>query len=342
MIDENQKIEVQWFPSNRKHYENLGYVFTKNKDKFLIPVKDLPLGSHMKVTVKCDYCSNNRTVIYKNYMKSKRNNKKYACDKCKLLKKAESTLHNRQELLFNKALGQAQLMSYSILTDKEDIKRNTSYIEYLCPKHGAHKMRVSNFIIGKRCPDCQRENANLLFKNNKDKIIKEVKKFGGELLNAEEYINNTTNNLKILCPKCKKEFITSFRNFTQHRGQLCKTCSAKSESIGEFTIRKYLEINSIYFIQEYKFPNCKDSKPLPFDFYLPDYNICIEFDGRQHYSETNYFSYSYNKVKQHDKIKNQYCFDNNIYLIRIPYWKIDKIKNILDQELIIHSHKDIV
>ena len=69
----------------------------------------------------------------------------------------------------------------------------------------------------------------------------------------------------------------------------------------------------------------KENKPnqLPFDFYLPKYNSCIEFDGIQHYEPVEHFGgqESYDYTVKHDKIKNEYCKNNGILLLRIPYYK---------------------
>ena len=143
----------------------------------------------------------------------------------------------------------------------------------------------------------------------------------------------------ILCPICKKPFTTSLRNFTQHKGQVCEEC-AKKKSIGEKRIEQYLIKNSIKYIPQYWFKDCRDIKPLPFDFYLPDLNTVCEFDGRQHFEETDYFRHDLNSTREHDKIKNQYCTDNSINIIRIPYYDIDKIDEILDNKLALHE--DIV
>jgi hypothetical protein len=62
-------------------------------------------------------------------------------------------------------------------------------------------------------------------------------------------------------------------------------------------------------------------------------NTIIEFDGRQHFQETDHFSYSYKKVVEHDTIKNNYCADKNIRLIRISYKQINHITEILDKQL---------
>jgi very-short-patch-repair endonuclease len=70
--------------------------------------------------------------------------------------------------------------------------------------------------------------------------------------------------------------------------------------------------------------NCRNKKPLPFDFYLPELNICIEYDGIQHYKtwkgkQADLYIVNLQKTKQHDLIKTNFCKDNGIRLIRIPY-----------------------
>lgn len=255
------------------------------------------------------------------------------------LKKNETTLSLRQETLYNKALIAAEQHGYTLLSKKEDIINNKTYIKYICPFHGSHSMRISNFINGKGCPNCVGDQHRNLFQLSPDEVYRRVEELGGILLNKNDYKNQTEKNLLIECFECGRPFMTSLRNFEQHGGQVCPECSNK-ESIGEKKVRLYLEKNNILF-QQYKwFPNCRDINPLPFDFYLPRYNLCIEFDGRQHFEDTGYFSYSFEQTKKHDAIKSNYCKTNGIYLIRIPYWNIDKIDGILDKELILHE--DIV
>ena len=69
---------------------------------------------------------------------------------------------------------------------------------------------------------------------------------------------------------------------------------------------------------------------------------CIEFNGRQHYESIAYFGGDehFQIQKKHDEIKRQYCQDNGIYLLVIPYWDIDDIDNILDE--VFNLHEDIV
>lgn len=118
-------------------------------------------------------------------------------------------------------------------------------------------------------------------------------------------------------------------NLKQNCG--CPICNI---SKGEKFIKIYLEKNNVDFIQEHRFDDCKYKKSLPFDFYIPKYNLCIEFDGEQHFKAFNHFG-GKEKLKltqTRDNIKNKYCKDNSINLLRIPYWEMDSIEEILDEE----------
>lgn len=127
----------------------------------------------------------------------------------------------------------------------------------------------------------------------------------------EQSVNNHMNNLQG-CPDCK------------------------IMSKGENKISKILKTKNISYIREYKFDDCVyNNQKLRFDFYLPEYNICIEYDGRQHYEAIKYYgSEELFKIRRkRDEIKNKYCFKNNIYLIRIPYYCFSEIENIIKKEL---------
>ena len=72
-----------------------------------------------------------------------------------------------------------------------------------------------------------------------------------------------------------------------------------------------------------------------FDFYLPQYNLFIEYDGEQHFKEIKWFGgkEGFEKRVKHDNMKNKYCEVNNINLLRIPYTEFENIENILKQAI---------
>lgn len=119
---------------------------------------------------------------------------------------------------------------------------------------------------------------------------------------------------------------------TQHLKNGNVTCCDKcSLSKGEFLIGQILDTLNIKYIREYTFMNCinpKTNHSLRFDFYLSDYNCCIEYDGEQHFKYSNNgwaTEEKYNQTKYRDNLKNKYCADNNIKLIRIPYTDFSKL-----------------
>lgn len=101
------------------------------------------------------------------------------------------------------------------------------------------------------------------------------------------------------------------------------------KSKGELNITKLLLQHSLSYKKEVKFATCKDKKELPFDFqiFINDNDFyLIEFDGKQHFSDTlAWSSFSFEKTKKHDEIKNEWCKENNIPLIRIPYTHLNDL-----------------
>ena len=92
--------------------------------------------------------------------------------------------------------------------------------------------------------------------------------------------------------------------------------------------------NNVDYVRQHKFIGCKFKNKLPFDFYLPKHNICIEYDGRQHFIPVSHFGgeESFEIRKKCDIIKNEFCEKNNIKLFRISYKEMitdDLIKGII-------------
>jgi len=102
------------------------------------------------------------------------------------------------------------------------------------------------------------------------------------------------------------------------------------------SVEKYLETHGVQYVKEKRFNDCKNIRPLPFDYYIPEKNICIEVDGEFHYPRNslaiNHESL-YENVARRDNIKTEYCKDNNIKLIRIPYFEMPHFEEILNREL---------
>ena len=108
------------------------------------------------------------------------------------------------------------------------------------------------------------------------------------------------------------------------------SCGCHKRSLGEITIANLLKKNNIIFEEQKKFDNCYNintNRPFFFDFYINNQYL-IEFDGEQHYQpSTGFFTQEkVQEIQQRDALKNQWCKDNNIPLIRIPYWHLKDLK----------------
>ena len=143
-------------------------------------------------------------------------------------------------------------------------------------------------------------------------------------------------NIWLIKCDCGNEFKMSIGEWNRdkygdgHRARkTCPKCQEKSK--GQMLIRQILDNNHIIYKEEWTnngtVINPKTGGILRFDFYLPNYNCCIEYDGIQHFQANGgYFSKDFvEDVKFRDQIKDDYCIKNNIKIIRIPYTEYNKI-----------------
>lgn len=145
----------------------------------------------------------------------------------------------------------------------------------------------------------------------------------------ETYISNESNGWrsKWICQcECGNRISVFGTNLTRLH---TTSCGCASRSIGEKNIENLLKSNGINYAREYTFFDLKDKKKLRFDFAIFDENNnlshLIEFDGRQHNNDYTPWNSKETLAERQvrDKLKDEYCKEHNIRLIRIPYEKRD-------------------
>jgi len=187
-----------------------------------------------------------------------------------------------------------------------------------------------NFVANKGCKICGQKKVSLFRTKSQKNFIEDAIKIHGNNYDYSlvEYINGNTQ-IKIICHEHGVFLQKPVKHLQGHR------CTHCSKSKGENNISNILNKHKIKYIDEHRFDKCRNKNPLPFDFYLPKLNVCIEFDGEQHYKSFEFFGGEkrLNSTQRKDQIKSQYCKTNNIKLIRIPYWEFDNIEEILKKEL---------
>lgn len=192
-----------------------------------------------------------------------------------------------------------------------------------CLEHGEFKQAPLHHIHNKSgCPKCgymitktKMTNENFIKRSTK----MHQNKYNYSLVN----IKGSSYKIDIIC---EKHGVFNQLPIAHINGQGCPSCNS---SKGEMKVRNYLIDNNIDFEVQKKFNECKNIRCLPFDFYLPKFNTCIEFNGTQHYKMSTFFGQdSFDKLIINDKIKNEFCKKNNINLLTIKY--NENIDNILN------------
>lgn len=197
---------------------------------------------------------------------------------------------------------------------------------WICKCDCGNKITVlrSSFINNKTTScGCFRKQISSIHLSNlsSNNFVDETGNRYGKLLVLKK-IENTSNRVgvKWLC-KCdcgnyKESFGSDLRN------GIVTSCGCLTISKGEFIIKNILENNGIDYISEYIIEI--KNKKFRFDFAIVEKSqvlYFIEFDGKQHFEPVDFFGgeIQFNKTKMNDKLKNNWCIDNNIPLIRIPY-----------------------
>lgn len=188
---------------------------------------------------------------------------------------------------------------------------------------------TSHLLRGVGCPKCKG-----LTKTHQE-FIEEMRLKNPNIEILSIYVGSKK---KVLC-RCKidkNEWEASPNALLKGTG--CPRCSS---SKGETKIEQFLIDNNIKFEKQRSFKGCKDVHHLPFDFYIPNQNIAIEYDGEQHFRPVKFGGKNdsnslvrFEGSKRRDNIKNEYCKNNHISLLRIPYTEFNNIEKILTSKLL--------
>lgn len=141
---------------------------------------------------------------------------------------------------------------------------------------------------------------------------------------------------KCKCLKCGGSAIASTHALLSGEVTSCGCIKSRSELI----ICDILEKYGIKYQRQKRFVGCKNTRPLMFDVYLPDYNIAIEYDGEFHYKKIPNLNNDLEYQRINDEIKDRYCNENDIILLRIPYWEKENIESILSDWLFLNDAEE--
>lgn len=152
-----------------------------------------------------------------------------------------------------------------------------------------------------------------------------------KIIPSTQFSNHQSKAI-VKCEFCGQEKECLFHHLAN--GSVACECF-KNHSTGEKLVKKYLDDHSYNYKTEQTFDDLKDVSFLRYDFAIYDKNyqniIClIEFDGQQHYQEVGTYFNQNGELNKHDITKNEYAKNNQIPLLRIPYFDILNIDKILN------------
>jgi len=219
---------------------------------------------------------------------------------------------------------------------KVDYRGIYKKIIIICSKHGEFIQKPTTHLKGCGCPECGKIKFIKSKTKTREKFIEEANKIHNNSYVYDKVVYKGARIKVIITCKKHGDFKQQPNNHLQGNG--CPKCS---NSLGEQRVERWLKEQNIIYEMQKTFDGCRNKLQLKFDFYLPDYNMCIEYDGEQHHK--GYFAIicpekrkqNLKRIQLCDGIKTEFCKNNNINLLRVPYTKFKKIEKILEEKLII-------
>ena len=286
------------------------------------------INSKKPLDFKCK-CGKIFSVSYTGFKSQNRRN----CRECGIKRRKINTAHTIEyvkDFIENISGSGCKLISTQYIN-------NHTPLEIICKCGNKFITDFSHFTSQnkRQCTECgnyMRNNSTRLSKEYIKKYVEIDSKSDCKLIECD--YRSASSLIKVKC-SCGEYFETTFNEFKWNNRRRCTKCSMAISKM-EKDIINLLKINKIEYIHQYKFKGCFDKRLLPFDFYLPNKRICIEADGRQHFEPVVFGNMTYSDalenfeiVKMHDEIKNKFCEEHNITLIRIPYWERKNLNTIL-------------
>ena len=229
------------------------------------------------------------------------------CPKCMNCKSIDTLNKNKQKFI-DKAKEIHPEYNYS----KVEYINSKTKVCIICPEHGEFYVTPNNFL-GKYncgCHYCKNKATN-----KEEFVYKASKIHNNKYDYSQVEYTNSKAKIKIVCPE-HGEFWQSPNDHLNGCG--CPVCK---ESRGEKIITKILENYNIKYLRQYKINKLFPNKYILVDFYLPDYNLFIEYNGIQHYIPVKYFGgeLKFQYQQERDCKLKEYCQNNNIDLLIIKY-----------------------
>lgn len=205
---------------------------------------------------------------------------------------------------------------YEVLSEYKDNKSKIYFLHTNCSTK--FSMEAKAFLSGQRCPVCKRDTLSKRFRKTHEIFVNEIFELVGDEFEVLSKYQRKDTKITMKHMTCQTIFEVTPNHFLSSMESRCPFCKS---SKGEKAIEKYLIENSFDFKKQFRIKECINIRPLPFDFAIFEngkLKLLIEYDGIQHYIP-KWGLKEFERTKINDEIKNQYCDNKKIPLVRIPY-----------------------
>lgn len=271
----------------------------------------------VKVKCKCKICGFEWEATPSNLLRGK------SCRKCHFnnLKNIHMKSHEQfVKEVFELNANITVLSKYSGVKNKVDCK---------CLIHNEEFSISAGHLLGGEtgCRECINTKFHMSGLKTHEQFVNELSSVNKNIEIIGKY-DGAKNRIDVKCLKCGHIWSPVADSLLHGYG--CPCCK---RSKGEEKIENYLFKNNIIFESQKKFSDLRNSLPLSYDFYLPEYNLLIEYQGQFHDGTTSMVDQSkyFERQKINDELKRNYANNNNYNLLEIWYYDYDNVDNIIDK-----------
>lgn len=268
-------------------------------------------------------------VFYQSYAD---HSKHHGCPQCANEKTGLRCRLTLQQFFEKASSVHSSKYDYSLI-DKKSFN-STFKVPIICPEHGVFMQKPHDHLSGRGCYRCGKANMAKKQALTRDDIVSRCNKVFNSKYDYSlftEY-HSKKDIIRVICPKHGVWEVNVSNHLYRHSG--CPRCK---RSMGEEKIGRFLNKIGIEYMEQYKIGNeylfCQNVV-LFVDFYLPNKNLVIEYNGIQHYQESPFFNTrDFAQQQERDNAVRQYCKNHKIKLIEIPYTEYENIEQILNEKL---------
>lgn len=272
------------------------------------------IKNNSKLKFKCNICNYEWEALP---MQLVRTNKPTGCPKCS--NNIKTTLLSFKKLVYDLEENNYTVIGTNYVNNSTPIliRHNICNTEYL--------VRPNDFQQGYRCPKCSHGHKLKTQKEFED----EIKNLTNDKYEVLSEYKGTGKHVLMKHKECGYEWNVYPRNFLSNntRCPICKGIISK----GELEVEKILKELNLKYETQKTFEGLKYKRDLKCDFYIPDYNLVIEFDGNQHFEFSKWSREDLKFTRKRDIIKNEYFINKKINLIRIDKTNFKNIKLIITE-----------